>query len=117
MGADAAMASDPPAATFACPFVVLAAGLGSRFGGEKPLAEVGPGGESLLDYTVFDATRLGFEPVVLVVSDRNQRAVADHLAERHDAARLRWVVQGADAAVLHRAKPWGTVHAVVSAAR
>src|SRR5918993_5683652 len=104
----------PLAARPGFPFVVLAAGAGSRFGGEKPLAAVGPGGESLLDYTIFDAVRSGFDPVVVVVSPRNRAAVEAHLRLRHDPARLRWIVQGAGH-VLDRTRPWGTVDAVVAA--
>ncbi|MCU1400128.1 MAG: nucleotidyltransferase [Acidimicrobiales bacterium] len=99
------------------PLVVLAAGAGSRFGGEKPLAVVGPAGESLLDYTIFDAMRIGFDPVVLIVSDRNHRAIETHLAERHDVQRLRYAVQGHGSALPQRPKPWGTVDAVLSASR
>ena len=47
--------------------VVLAAGVGSRFGGDKTLQPVGPAGEVLFDYNVFDAWRAGFSRVVFVV--------------------------------------------------
>jgi NDP-sugar pyrophosphorylase family protein len=97
------------------PFVVLAAGAGSRFGGEKPLATVGPSGESLLDYTVFDAGRVGFDPVVIVMSNRNRAEIQAHLTSRHDPGRLRWVVQESGSDVGRRTRPWGTVDAVLAA--
>jgi CTP:molybdopterin cytidylyltransferase MocA len=46
---------------------ILAAGLGRRFGGNKQLAEVGPTGETLLDYTLYDAEQAGFDRVVCIV--------------------------------------------------
>ena len=50
--------------------VVMAAGRGSRFGGMKQVAGIGPSGEALLDYAVYDATRSGFDQVVFVVAGR-----------------------------------------------
>ena len=47
--------------------VILAAGMGSRYGGLKQLDEVGPSGETVMDYSVFDAMRAGFERVVFVI--------------------------------------------------
>ncbi|MPY95293.1 MAG: NTP transferase domain-containing protein, partial [Acidimicrobiia bacterium] len=101
--------------------VVMAAGIGSRFGGTKQLAEVGPGGEALLDYTIADARRAGFGPVVLVVREAIRDAVGDHLARFHaDAASFTLLCQdldtsAADAGAPPRDRPWGTGHAVLSA--
>jgi len=90
----------------------MAAGVGSRFGGMKQLADVGPAGEALFDYAVFDARRAGFERVVFVVSDASRPAVEEHvrdgLARHVDAAFVRQDPGG-------RAKPWGTGHAVLTA--
>ena len=47
--------------------VILAAGIGRRFGGLKQLTPVGPSGETIMDYTVFDAVRHGFDEVILVI--------------------------------------------------
>jgi MobA-like NTP transferase protein len=92
--------------------VVMAAGLGSRFGGMKQVAETGPSGEALLDYAVYDALRCGFDDVVLVVSEASVEAVEAHVAKgcgrRVD---VRYALQQAGG----RAKPWGTGHAVLSA--
>lgn len=90
----------------------MAAGVGSRFGGMKQLAEVGPSGEALFDYAVFDGVRAGFDRVVFVVSDRSRPAVEEHVAgglARH--VTTAFVEQHAGG----RAKPWGTGHAVLTA--
>lgn len=92
--------------------VVMAAGRGSRFGGMKQVAEIGPAGESLFDYAVYDAVRSGFEDVVFVVSEASRSAVAAHVdagCGRHVA--VRYAVQE----VVGREKPWGTGHAVLTA--
>ena len=47
--------------------VVLAAGIGSRFGGVKQLKRVGPGGEIIMDYSVFDAMEAGFNKVIFII--------------------------------------------------
>jgi NDP-sugar pyrophosphorylase family protein len=101
--------------------VVLAAGLGSRFGGSKQTAGVGPSGEWLLDYSIFDARRAGFDDVVLVIKPGSQEhfaAVIDRWRHRID---VRLVEQRPDdvpawfPAPGERTKPWGTVHALLAA--
>ena len=90
----------------------MAAGVGSRFGGMKQLAEVGPSGEALFDYAVFDGVRTGFDRVVFVVSERSRPAVEKHVTAglgRHVDAVF---VEQDDGG---RAKPWGTGHAVLTA--
>jgi hypothetical protein len=102
--------------------VVLAAGVGSRYGGAKQIDRVGPGGATLLDYAAFDATRAGFDRVVLVVREGMEadvrEAVGDRIA-RH--VRVAYAVQGdalppGFASPPGRAKPWGTGHAALAAA-
>ena len=91
--------------------VVMAAGRGSRFGGLKQVAGIGPSGEALLDYAVYDAMRCGFDQVVFVVSEASAEAVEAHVAAgcgRHVA--VRYALQKSDG----RAKPWGTGHAVLT---
>ena len=93
--------------------VVMAAGRGSRFGGMKQVAEIGPSGEALFDYAVYDARRSGFDEVVFVVSEASADAVEAHAQQgggRH--VPTRYVVQKSEG----RAKPWGTGHAVLTAA-
>lgn len=98
--------------SMAMTLVVMAAGRGSRFGGMKQVAGIGPAGESLFDYAVYDAVRSGFEEVVFVVSEASARVVEAHV----DTAcgphvPVRYVVQKAKG----RPKPWGTGHAVLTA--
>ncbi len=91
--------------------VVLAAGVGSRFGGLKQAAGLGPAGEALFDYSVYDAIQVGFDDVVFVVSDDSIGAVEPRVEEGcgHHVA-VRFAIQKADG----RAKPWGTGHAVLT---
>jgi hypothetical protein len=99
--------------------VVLAAGLSTRYGGSKQLEPVGPDGEALLDYAVYDALTAGFGEVVLVVSTSNEADLVSRFRDRFGIAiPLRTVVQGAGrlASGLRpptRVKPWGTGHAVL----
>lgn len=102
--------------------VVLAAGRGSRFGGLKQLEPVGPGGGAILDYTVFDALRAGFDGVVLVVSEEveeRMRVAAGERFGRHlpvDFVRQRLDDLPAGFTPPDgRVKPWGTGQAVLAA--
>ena len=92
--------------------VVMAAGRGSRFGGMKQVAQIGPSGESLFDYAVYDALRSGFEDIVFVVSEASVDAVEGHVnagCGRH--VEVGYALQKAEG----RTKPWGTGHAVLTA--
>jgi hypothetical protein len=102
--------------------VVLAAGVGRRYGGPKQIDRVGPGGATLVDYAVFDAQRAGFERAILVVREgmeaEMREAVGDRIARR---MRLDYAVQAsaprAGASLPPgRVKPWGTGHATLAAA-
>lgn len=99
--------------------LVLAAGMGSRYGGLKQLDPVGPGGETILDYAVFDAIRAGFGRVVFVI--RRDFAEAFHtqvVAKYAGHILVDTVFQALDALPpgatipAGREKPWGTGHAV-----
>lgn len=95
--------------------VVMAAGIGSRFGGTKQIAPVGPAGEAIVDYTIHDARRAGFERVVVIVRSEIEDMVASHLRAQHgDAFEPILVCQ--DQHGPQRDKPWGTGHAVAAAA-
>jgi NDP-sugar pyrophosphorylase family protein len=102
--------------------VVLAAGLGRRFGGLKQLAGVGPGGATLLEYSLFDARRAGFDDVVFVIRPDMQDTFR-HFAEGRLPSSLPHKVAlqrldrmpGTREAPVTRTKPWGTAHAVLSA--
>ena len=102
--------------------VVLAAGVGSRYGGPKQIDRVGPDGATLLDYAAFDAKRAGFDRVVLVVREGTEaemrEAAGDRIA-RH--VPLGYAVQASGlpagfAPPAGRTKPWGTGHATLAAA-
>ncbi|MGE0479511.1 MAG: NDP-sugar synthase [Phycisphaerae bacterium] len=104
--------------------VILAAGLGARYGGAKQFEPVGPDGATLMDYTVFDALRAGVERVVFVVRpellDASQRLFDPRYADRVE---VRYSIQSLDdrptarRAPVDRRKPWGTGHAVLAAER
>ncbi|MDG2028202.1 MAG: NTP transferase domain-containing protein [Acidimicrobiales bacterium] len=94
--------------------VVMAAGLGSRFGGTKQLAEVGPNGEAFLDFAVLDATAAGADKVVLIVRSDIEEDVRRHVDPRHPDVEIAYVRQNEHGP--SRDKPWGTGHAVLTAA-
>jgi len=102
--------------------LVLAAGLGSRYGGLKQLEAVGPAGATLLDYAVYDAARAGFGAVVFVVRPEMDPAFSDRILPRFvGRVAVRTVHQRFDvppgfAMPPGRTKPWGTAHAVLAAA-
>lgn len=102
--------------------LVLAAGLGSRYGGLKQLEAVGPSGATLLDYAVYDAARAGFGAVVFVVRPEMDPAFSDQVLPRFvGRVAVRTVHQRFDAPPgfaipAGRTKPWGTAHAVLAAA-
>lgn len=102
--------------------LVLAAGMGSRFGGLKQMEPLGPGGETVLEYSVYDAVRAGFTKVVFVVRRRFADAFrAQVLARFENQVAVDLAFQELDALPTPfqlppgREKPWGTAHAVLSA--
>jgi MobA-like NTP transferase protein len=97
--------------------VVLAAGLGSRYGGLKQLVPVGPSGEALLDYGVYDAVRAGFRNVVFVIRGEVEELLHRHVSEViGTGVEVAYARQVLDRAPPGRTKPWGTGHAVLAAA-
>lgn len=100
--------------------VVMAAGIGSRFGGLKQMTPFGLHGESLIDYSLFDALRAGFTRVVFIVNnkikDDFRELVGKHVENRME---VQYVMQEMDrlpnnlAVPQGRTKPWGTAHAVL----
>ena len=102
--------------------LVLAAGMGSRYGGLKQIDPVGPGGETLLDYSVYDAVRAGFDRVVFIVRgdmEQDFRAAVGSRVERRVAVEYcrqeLEMVPGWFSIPPERRKPWGTGHAVLAA--
>lgn len=99
--------------------VILAAGLSTRYGSSKQLEPVGPDGETLFDYAVYDALSAGFGDVVLVVSVSNEQDLTHRFRDRFGTGvPLRTVVQSqgrlpSGLKPPFRVKPWGTGHAVL----
>lgn len=102
--------------------VVMAAGMGSRYGGLKQLDPVGGHGQVIMDYSIYDARRAGFETVVFVIKPEIEAqfkaAVGDRIARGMDVKyafqRLEDLPEGY-AVPEERVKPWGTAQAVLSA--
>jgi NDP-sugar pyrophosphorylase family protein len=102
--------------------LVLAAGMGSRYGGLKQMDGVGPGGETLLDYSVYDAALSGFDRVVFVIrwdfeeefKDRVGRRYEDRLDVGYAFQELNDLPEGFRVPE-GRTKPWGTGHAILAA--
>lgn len=102
--------------------LVLAAGLGSRFGGIKQMDPVGPGGEFVLDYSMFDAWRAGFKSAVLIIRPELEEPLREHFGTKLDGKlEVAYVCQdkndlpGGYVCPETREKPWGTGHAIWSA--
>jgi hypothetical protein len=102
--------------------LVLAAGMGSRYGGIKQIDGFGPSGETIMDYSLFDALRAGFNKVVFIVRDEIRDTVEEMFLPRlQGKADVVFVVQSLDTFVpaeyqtTQRTKPWGTSHAMLCA--
>ena len=104
--------------------IVLAAGMGSRYGGLKQIDPVGPHGATLLDYSIFDARRGGFGDVVFVIRRDIEEAFVDSVGAKYegiDGFEVRYAYQELDdlpegyAVPDGREKPWGTAHATLAA--
>lgn len=99
--------------------IILAAGMGSRYGGLKQLDEVGPSGEIIMDYTIYDAIKAGFGQVVFVIRKDFENAFREIVLEKVKSAIATEIVfQNLDdlpqglTPTTHRKKPWGTAHAL-----
>ena len=102
--------------------LILAAGMGSRFGGLKQVEPIGPNGETIIDYSIYDAIRAGFGKVVFVIRE----SFADAFKAKFDAKlkgkiEVEYVFQELDKLPAGfslpetREKPWGTAHAILVA--
>jgi UTP-glucose-1-phosphate uridylyltransferase len=103
--------------------LVLAAGLGSRYGGLKQIDPVGPNGETIIDYSIFDALRAGFGRLVFIIRKDIEQAFKESVGARFEMqAPVDYVFQELDmlppgfSVPEGRTKPWGTTHAVLTAA-
>ena len=102
--------------------LIMAAGMGSRYGGLKQLDPINENGEFIIDFSVFDAIRAGFDRVVIIVKKENYELFRNSIGKRIERfIDVKYVFQSIDAlpegfeVPAGRVKPWGTAHAVLSA--
>lgn len=100
--------------------MVLAAGMGSRYGGLKQLDQVGPSGETIIDYSIYDAIRAGFGKIVFVIRRDIEEPFREAFIERlKKHIKIEYVFQELDnlpkgySLPEGRTKPWGTSHAIM----
>jgi NDP-sugar pyrophosphorylase family protein len=102
--------------------LVLAAGMGSRYGGLKQIDPVGPSGETIIDYSIYDAARAGFGKVVFIIRKSFEQDFKDifisklqkHIQVEYVFQEIENVPQGLKISP-ERTKPWGTAHAILMA--
>jgi len=99
--------------------VVMAAGMGSRFGGLKQIEPVGPNGESILDFSIFDAKRAGFSEVVFIIRKDFEKEFIEKVGKNAEKYMdVKYVFQDINNIPSNypipedRTKPWGTAHAI-----
>ncbi len=98
--------------------LVMAAGMGSRYGGLKQMDEMGPDGSTLMDYVLYDAIKAGFNKIVFIIREDFSDAFRERFNHLSNHAELCYVFQKHDALpegfspIPEREKPWGTGHAV-----
>ena len=104
--------------------IILAAGIGSRFGGLKQVEPLGPNGEFLIDYSIFDALRAGFGKVIIVIRKEMEKMFEDLVSSRfRDSVPLEFAFQDLyeisdlSPGSLIREKPWGTGHAILACSK
>ncbi len=104
--------------------VIMAAGMGSRYGGLKQIDPIGPNGEVIMDYSIFDAVRAGFGKIVFVIRTHFEQAFREQISTKFgDTIHATYAFQELDkcmgdyAVPAEREKPWGTAHAVLVAGK
>ena len=103
--------------------VIMAAGMGSRFGGLKQIEPIGPNGEFIIDYSIYDAIKAGFTKVVFIIKEENYDLFKNTIGKRVEKQNIlvEYVFQKIDNIperfqhLTEREKPWGTGHAILSA--
>lgn len=102
--------------------VIMAAGMGSRYGSQKQIEPVGPNNECILDYSIYDALESGFNKVVFIIKEELYQYFREMIGEKIECiADTAYVFQKIEdipsgfRMKLEREKPWGTAHAVLSA--
>lgn len=106
--------------------VVLAAGMGSRYGGLKQMDQIGQHGETLLDYSVYDALKSGFEKIIFIIRRDMEKDFQEIVLSRMKSVNYELAYQEPDYLIppeifeevqkAERQKPWGTTHALLCAA-
>ena len=103
--------------------LVMAAGMGSRFGGLKQLEAVGPSGETIIDYSVYNAIAVGINKVVFIIRRDFEKDFREKIANKYAGhIRVEFAFQDSNdlpdgfSCPVGREKPWGTGHAILSAA-
>ena len=102
--------------------LILAAGMGSRYGGLKQIDSVGPSGETIMDYSIYDAIRAGFDKVVFIIRRDFEEAFREKIVSKYEG-KIKIELAFQDPYDLPegcafpegREKPWGTAHAIRSA--
>jgi UTP-glucose-1-phosphate uridylyltransferase len=104
--------------------LILAAGIGSRYGGMKQIDQVGPSGEAIIDYSVYDAIRTGFGKIVFVIRKQIEKDIREFFEHKlAGKIQMEYVYQELNmipegyTVPPERIKPWGTAHAVWVAAK
>ena len=104
--------------------LIMAAGMGSRYGGLKQLDEVGPSGETIIDYSVYDAIAAGFTKVVFIIRRDFEQEFKTKITNKFsDKIQVEFAFQDIEdlpsgfSCPEGREKPWGTGHAILSAAK
>jgi len=101
--------------------VIMAAGLGSRFGGLKQIEPVGPNGEFIIDYSIYDAIEVGFEKIVFVIKQENYEVFKNTIGKKLEGkVEVAYAFQSvldlpSGISFPNRVKPLGTAHAVYAA--
>ena len=102
--------------------LIMAAGIGSRYGGLKQLDQVGPNGETIIDYSVYDAIKAGFTKVVFIIREDFESQFKSQITNKYiDQIDLEFAYQDINylpsgfSPPNNREKPWGTGHAILSA--
>jgi len=102
--------------------LILAAGMGSRYGGMKQVDPFGPSGETITDYSIYDAMKAGFDRIVFVISPTMEEDFkSNYIRKFPQSLEVDYVIQSVDnipeglALPEGRVKPWGTAHAVLMA--
>lgn len=101
--------------------VIMAAGMGSRYGGLKQIEPVGPNGEFIIDYSIYDAKRAGFNKIVFIIKEENYELFRDTVGKRvENKIQVEYAFQKQDnipegfTVPDGRTKPWGTSHAILA---